>query len=125
MSGLHVVAAAIVRDGRVLCARRPLDKRQGGKWELPGGKVEPGESEQDALVREIVEELLCTVRPVRRLGEVAHDGLRLAGWRCELVAGEPTPTEHIGLLWRSSEEIGALDWTEADRPLLGLIFGAP
>ena len=69
-----MVAAAIVRDGRLLVAQRPLHKREGGKWELPGGKVEPGESEQAALVREIREELLCAVTADVRIGEVTVGG---------------------------------------------------
>lgn len=116
------MAAAIVRDGRVLAARRPLGKRHAGKWELPGGKVEPGEDEESAVIREIREELMCTVRPMVRLGETAHDGLRLCGWRCELTAGEPVATEHIGLQWLLPEQIAGVDWVAADVPLLGLIF---
>ena len=119
---LHVVAAAIIRDGRVLAGRRPFGKRHGGKWELPGGKIEIGEDEEAAVIREIREELLCTVRPVERLGESAHDGLRLCGWRCELVAGEPVATVHIGLSWLLPEELEGVDWVAADLPLLKLIF---
>ncbi len=121
---LHVVAAAIMRDGRVLAARRPSGKRHGGKWELPGGKVEAGETEEVALAREIREELLCDVRPITRLGESEHDGLRLCGWRCELVGGEPTTTEHSEIVWLAADEIGRVDWVAADLPLLALLSGA-
>lgn len=119
---VHVVAAAIVREGRLLTARRPLHTRNGGKWELPGGKVEPGESEEAALIREIQEELGCEVTPVERLGEVLYDGLCLCGWRCVLVAGEPVLSEHTALLWLHPTQLYDVDWATADVPLLGTIF---
>lgn len=119
---LHVVAAAIVRDGRVYAARRPLHKREGGNWELPGGKVEPGESEVDALVREIAEELGCVVRPDARIGESRVGDVRLCAYRCALVAGEPALTEHIDARWLGASELGLVRWAEADVPLLDAIF---
>ncbi len=118
---MHVVAAAIVRDGRLLAALKPAGKRNGGLWELPGGKVEPGETEEMAIVREIREELGCEVRPVERLGEVEHDGVRLCGWRCELLAGEPKPLEHVALRWLLPSGFSTLAWAEADIPLLNAL----
>jgi 8-oxo-dGTP diphosphatase len=118
---LHVVAGAIVRDGRLLAARRPLHKREGGKWELPGGKVEAGESEQAALMRELREELLCGVAPVSRMGEVTLGDVRLCAWTCTLVDGEPACSEHIELRWVAPDAVDGLDWAAADVPLLGLV----
>jgi len=112
------VAGAIVRDGRLLAARRPFHKRDGGKWELPGGKVEAGETEQAALVREIREELLCGVTADLRVGEVSLGGVRLCAWMCTLVDGEPTRTEHVELRWLLPDAVAGLDWADADVPLL-------
>jgi len=119
---LHVVAAAIIRDGRVLAAQRPLGKREGGLWELPGGKVEPGETEQAALEREIREELGLDVIARERVGEVAWDGLRLCCWRCDVVTGEPTLSEHLALRWLLPAELDDVAWAPADVPLLAAIF---
>ncbi len=119
---LHVVAAAILRDGRLLAARRPLTGRNAGKWELPGGKVELGETEEAAVIREIREELGCGVLPTSRLGEVLYEGIRLCGWSCTLVEGEPTLSEHTALCWLLPGELGGIDWAGPDIPLLGRIF---
>ena len=71
---LRVVAAAVIaRDGRVLIAQRPVGKWQAGRWEFPGGKVEPGEDEETAVRRELMEELGVRVDAAQRLMEVVHD----------------------------------------------------
>src|SRR5919202_435164 len=74
-----VVAAATVQHGRVLAARRTRPPHAAGRWELPGGKVEPGEQPEAAVVRELREELACTVRVTGRLAgaEPVGDGLEL------------------------------------------------
>ncbi len=119
-----MVAAAIVRDGRLLVAQRPLHKREGGKWELPGGKVEPGESEQAALVREIREELLCAVTADVRIGEVTVGDVRLCAWLCSLADAEPARTEHIELRWLTPDAVAGMDWAAADVPLLAALRDA-
>lgn len=115
-----VVGAAIIRDGRVLAARRTAPPATAGRWELPGGKVEPGETPDEALVREVREELGCTVAVVRWLpggvpiGE-RHE-LRVAV--VDLVAGEPEPHEHDAVRWLAADELEDLDWLEPDVPFL-------
>jgi 8-oxo-dGTP diphosphatase len=123
---VQVVGAAVVRDGRVLVAQRsggPFD----GCWEFPGGKVEAGESDLSALVRELHEELGVAVRPQAFLGEVVLDGAVAGGapgtstlrvWWARLASGEPVAREHAALRWVLAEELAALDWIPADRPLL-------
>ena len=124
---VQVVGAAVVDGDRVLVARRsggPFD----GCWEFPGGKVEPGEEELAALVREIGEELGAVVLPQAFLGEVVLDGVVAGGppgastlrvWWARLEpGGELTAHEHSELRWVAAEELEALDWIPADRPLL-------
>ena len=123
---VQVVGAAIVEDDRVLVAQRsggPYD----GCWEFPGGKVEPGESDLSALVREIGEELGASVVPQAFLGEVVLDGVVGGGpsgtstlrvWWARLAGGAPVAREHAALRWLRADELDGLDWIAADRPLL-------
>ncbi|WP_345520249.1 (deoxy)nucleoside triphosphate pyrophosphohydrolase [Nocardioides conyzicola] len=116
-----VVGAAIVRDGRVLAARRTAPPEAAGRWELPGGKVEPGESADEALVREIREELGCDVEVTAWLpGEVPiGDRHVLSVALALLAAGEdPEPREHDEIRWLTAAELGDVDWLEPDRPFL-------
>lgn len=118
-----VVAAAIVQGGRVLAARRTTPPECAGRWELPGGKVEPGETPDDALEREIAEELGCTVEVTAWLDGSAAIGttheLRVASAR--LAAGRPEPSEHDLVRWLSADELDEVDWLEPDRPFLPAI----
>jgi 8-oxo-dGTP diphosphatase len=109
-----VVGAAILRDGLVLAAHRP-----GLGWELPGGKVEPGETPAEALTREVHEELGCAVEVIDWLsGESAiRPGLVLRVATARLVTGEPVATEHDELRW-VGPDLTDLDWLPADRPFL-------
>ncbi|WP_432477294.1 (deoxy)nucleoside triphosphate pyrophosphohydrolase [Nocardioides sp. GXQ0305] len=115
-----VVGAAVLRDGRVLAARRTAPAAAAGRWEFPGGKVEPGETPEEALARELREELGCgvTVGPWLR-GSVAvgeHHELSVA--LAALVDGEPEPVEHDRVRWLAADELDAVDWLDADRPFL-------
>ena len=123
---LQVVGAAIVDEGKVLVAQRsggPYD----GLWEFPGGKVEPGESELSALVRECAEEIGVVIVPQSFVGEVLLDGVVGGGapgastlrvWWARLAGGQPVAHEHAQLRWVRADELQALDWIPADRPLL-------
>ena len=116
----RVVGAAIVRDGVVLAARRTAPAAAAGRWEFPGGKVEPGEEPAAALVREVAEELGCRIEVTGWLpGAVPiGDGHELAVATCLLHEGEPTPVEHDAVRWLSSEQLDDVDWLEPDRPFL-------
>ena len=119
-----VVGAAIVRDGRLLAARRTAPKLLAGRWELPGGKVEPGESPEAACVRECAEELGVAIEVVRRIGpELAiGGGLRLWAYEARLIDGKPTPlADHDALRWLAAEELTDVDWLDVDRPLLPVL----
>lgn len=109
-----------MRDGRVLAARRTAPPPAAGRWELPGGKVEPGETPEAALVREIAEELGCTIEVTAWLpGEVAiSDRHVLTVALAALVEGEPQPHEHDAVRWLAADELDTVDWLEPDRPFL-------
>ncbi len=112
-----VVAAAIERDGRYLAARRTKPDWAAGRWEFPGGKVEPDESEVDALVREIREELGVEIAIGARVpGEwPLHDDLVLHLYVATLIDGEPQPLDHHDeLRWAAPGEFGDVAWLESD-----------
>ena len=120
---VQVVGAATSRGDRVLVAQRsggPYD----GCWEFPGGKVEPGESDLSALVREIGEELGTTIVPQAFLGEVVLDGVVGGGpagastlrvWWARVSGGVPVAHEHAALRWLRADELDDLHWIPADR----------
>ncbi len=113
-----VVAGAIERDGRYLAARRTRPEWAAGRWEFPGGKVEHGESDEQALVREIREELGVEIAVVRRVpGEwPLHDDLVLHLYVSTLVEGEPQPLDHHDQLrWIAPGSFDEVDWLESDR----------
>ncbi len=121
-----VVAVALVRDGRVLAGRRSDHAGPDG-WEFPGGSVEPGETPSEAAVREIAEELGCTIAVapapigVSALGAGAQLWL-LEGW---LRAGEPVAgADHDALRWLRPGELGGVDWLPADRELVPALTAA-
>jgi 8-oxo-dGTP diphosphatase len=119
---LHVVAAAIVHDGRVLAARRARPSELAGGWEFPGGKVEPAESERDALARECGEELGIVVRVGERLGEAADGRIRLVLYVGTTDGGGLRPREdHDELRWLSAAELDDIAWLPIDRELLPLV----
>ena len=114
-----VVGAAILRDGSLLAARRTTPPA--GRWELPGGKVDPGETPEAALVREIAEELGCQVRVESWLeGEQpVGESHVLRAAVCSLTAGEPRPgADHDELRWLTADRLQEVDWLEPDRPFL-------
>lgn len=115
-----VVAGALIRDAKVLVAQRVRPPELAGRWELPGGKVGPGETERDALARELAEELGLGVRDVAvggRLGDdiVVDGGFTLRAYRVRLVRGEPDARDHRALRWITAAELHDLDWVPADR----------
>lgn len=118
---LIIVGAAIVVDGRVLGCERAEPPESAGKWEFPGGKVEPGESDIDALVRECREELGVNVAIGDRVGgdvPLAHGRAILRVWLARLVTGVPQALEHASLRWLSAEELDSVPWLPADAPIV-------
>lgn len=117
----EVVAAVISYSGKTLCVQRGKTKYEytSYKYEFPGGKIEPGESEAEALVREIKEELLIEITADKKIGTVHHDypdfKVTLHFWQCSLLGGDITLTEHTQGQWLTSEEMKKIDWVEADK----------
>ena len=129
---IHVVGAAILDNGECLIAQRGPTMSLAGKWEFPGGKVEAGERPQSALAREIKEELGIDIevgaflgRGSADLGQIVVD-LDVYAASCQRTtkSGTPTPHEHAELRWVTAKDFAALDWAEADIPLLAAVQAA-
>jgi 8-oxo-dGTP diphosphatase len=123
---VRVVAAAVRRGDAILVTRRRDDAERGGKWEFPGGKVEPGESEPDALRREIREELGCEIEVGAEIVRHAHRypdlEVELAFYACALPAGAtPRPLGVAALEWAKAGTLASYDFCEADLPVLAEI----
>ena len=123
---IDVACAIIEKDGMVLAAQRSESMSLPLKWEFPGGKIEPREDARDCLERELMEEL--------GVGIHIHAALSLSSWRypdfaitlhpfvCTLKPGTIHLVEHKAIRWIRPEEMGRLDWAEADGPVLENYF---
>jgi 8-oxo-dGTP diphosphatase len=118
-----VVGAAIVEGGRLLAAQRAEPPALRGGWEFPGGKVDPGEDEHAALVRECAEELGVEVALGRRVGGdwPLHGDWVMRVWLATVVTGVPRPLEHLALRWLEPHELYDVPWLPADLPVVAAI----
>ncbi|MFI6482741.1 (deoxy)nucleoside triphosphate pyrophosphohydrolase [Nonomuraea sp. NPDC050663] len=115
-----VVAAAIISDGRVLAAQRAEPPELAGGWEFPGGKVDPGESEAEALVRECREELGVEIAVGEQVGgdwPLTSDYV-MRVYLSTLLAGTPVPKEHMALRWLGPQDYYSVPWLAADLPVM-------
>lgn len=123
---IDVVGAVLVRAGNVLAAQRGPSMALAGYWEFPGGKIEPGESPQQALQRELREELLCdaTVGDHVKTTSYKYDFgiVTLTTYFATLDAGEPQATEHAELRWIPVAELRSVEWAPADIPAVERIM---
>ena len=115
---VQVVAAVIVDGERVFATQRGYGAQKDG-WEFPGGKIEPGETPEQALIREIWEELDTEISVGEKLAQVEYDypdfHLSMACYRCAVVRGRLTLLEHEAARWLRPDELDAVDWLPADR----------
>lgn len=119
---VHVAGALIERDGLVLAAQRSAAMNLPLKWEFPGGKLEAGESPQECLQRELVEEMGVTIAIGRALPSHTHSydsfTVTLYPFFATILSGQITLHEHAAIVWLPPEELHTLDWAEADWPVL-------
>jgi 8-oxo-dGTP diphosphatase len=128
MKTIKVVAAVVTKDGKYLCMQRcrSHDSYNSERWEFPGGKVEEDESDHEALVREIKEELDWDIYVGRKLGTIIHDypdfTIELTAYLCKGGDGDFTMLEHLDAKWLAATELKSLKWTDADKKLVELIL---
>jgi 8-oxo-dGTP diphosphatase len=121
---IHVVCAVIEQNDLILCAQRSEHMALPLKWEFPGGKIEPNEDEEAALMREILEELNASIEIMQRMPEHVHaytheKEIRLIPYRCKLADGAKLHArEHAELRWVSKSDLLSLDWAAADVPVV-------
>lgn len=117
---VEVVGAVIFREGQILCAQRGQHGQLPGAWEFPGGKVEHGESKAEALIREIREELSVEISVGNQVACTLHEydfaTINLTTFRCSIVAGDLSASEHSGLIWLYPADLFSLRWAPADVP---------
>jgi len=124
---LEVVAALLRRGDRFLLCRRPMHKARGGQWEFPGGKVEPGETKQQAIIREIREELNLEISAGSSAAQTVHAypdlTVHLSLMETEILCGELHQNEHSQIAWVTLQDAWEYDLCPADRELVRQLAG--
>lgn len=122
MKHIHVTCAIIEQDGLVLAAQRSADMNLPHKWEFPGGKIDPGESAEECLRREMIEEMGIRVSVGKSLPATTHQypkfAVTLYPFICSIASGEIVLHEHAAIDWLPPEDLPTLDWAEADVPVI-------
>lgn len=122
---INVVAAAIEKDGKFFCAQRPEGKSLGGFWEFPGGKLEKEESPEQALIREIKEELNSEIQIISYINEASYDydfgTVVMKTYHAELISGNLELLEHQNSTWLAPHELSTINWAPVDRPAVRLL----
>jgi len=117
MKSINVVAAIILQNNKVLATQRGYGEFEGG-WEFPGGKIEPGETPENALVREISEELAIEIMVEKYITTVEYDypsfHLHMQCFLCSVIQGDLTLLEHSDAKWLSKENLETVNWLPAD-----------
>ena len=121
MKTIRVVAAFIVHDGRIFATQRGYGAYKGG-WEFPGGKIEAGETPQEALAREIMEELNVEIEVGKLLDTVEYDypefHLSMDCFLCTIKSGEMVLKEHEAAKWLTRDTLRSVNWLPADLSLI-------
>ena len=123
---ITVVGAVIISQGLVFCTRRGPGQLE-GMWEFPGGKLEQGENDQQALIREIREELGCLVEVNQQITTTTYEYefavVTLTTYACRLIEGTPHLTEHTESRWLAPTDLESVTWAPADVPTVMMIAG--
>lgn len=126
MKTINVVAAVIMKEGKVFATQRGYGEFKDG-WEFPGGKVEAGESPEEALRREIREELEVEVNVGDLIDTIEYDypafHLSMKCYACTIASGSPHPLEHEAARWLSADQLDSVAWLPADITLIPKIAG--
>ena len=129
MKTIQVVAGIVIYQDKILCVQRGINKYKyiSHKWEFPGGKVEPGETHEEGVQRELLEELNLQVRDLRHCITINHSypdfHLVMHCYLCQCDNPKLELTEHIAFKWLTQEELGSLDWAQADWPIVEKLKG--
>jgi len=130
MKHVEVVCAIIKNDNNeIFCCQRGPGRALEGYWEFPGGKVEPNETHEETIVREIKEELNSIVKPVKYLGKVYYEyknlekpfSITMYGYLCSIVKGELILTEHTAKAWITIDKLADINFANADIPFVKII----
>jgi mutator protein MutT len=126
---IDVAAGLVFRRGKLLITQRRLDDHLAGLWEFPGGKVEPNESFQTCLTRELREELGIEIHVHEEIEDITHaypeKTVRLKFFRCAWVSGQAQPIHCKALAWITREELGTFEFPAADARLLHILEETP
>ena len=130
MKHIEVVCAVIRNDeGKIFCCKRGPGRALDGFWEFPGGKVEPNETHEETIIREIKEELKTTIEPLKYIGVSNHEytdlekpfSITMYAYECKLIEGELELTEHTEKKWVKVEDLKNINFAAADLPIVELI----
>lgn len=128
MKKITVSAAIIINNNKILCVQRGNHKLSyiANKYEFPGGKIEKGETKEEAVIREIKEELDMNVQANELLLTVKHQypdfHITMHCFLCDCISNELTLNEHIAFKWLAISELDTLDWAEADIPVVNKLI---
>ena len=128
MKHYNVVAAVIEHDGKILCMQKGQTKYPytSFKWEFPGGKIELLETPEQALKRELLEEMSYEVMPIRSIAKVEHSypdfSITLDAWLCSVKDSNFIMREHKDYRWLRKDQLKEMDWAEADADIIDSLF---
>ncbi|MFA5528713.1 MAG: (deoxy)nucleoside triphosphate pyrophosphohydrolase [Peptostreptococcales bacterium] len=128
MKRIEVVAAVLRKEGKIFCAQRKDEGPLAKKWEFPGGKIETGETREEALVRELYEELNIQVQVGDFIMTIEHQyptfHITMHAYYCNMDNAILELSEHLDSKWLNPIQLGQLDWAEADIPIVKKVMGA-
>lgn len=128
MTDIRVAAAIILKNSQVLIARRPADKHKGGYWEFPGGKIESSETAEQALIREIAEEVNIQIESAELFEEIRYTYpekvVHLLFFACQNFTGEAQGMEGQEVRWVEKSELAQYQFPEANQPIVDKLLNS-